>query len=86
MTELQTKVYNTSIEICMSEYCTDIQELSEVTKLPINTVKGVVGSLCAVNLMLSEVESSGFTQDRVLFPLTKKGEIVSFGYENEIEL
>lgn len=44
-TDLEKKVFNAALDICIDDYSADVNEIAEVTGLQAAVVKGVVGSL-----------------------------------------
>lgn len=81
LTDLEKQVYNTAIEICFEDCSATASELSEVLNLPINSVKGVIGSLVKKNLLMVE-NGRGYNECNPLI----QGSVLSFGcdeYEEE---
>lgn len=58
-TELETLVYNKLIDICYEGPESDCKDLSIALSLEVNTIKGVVGSLCKKGLIQVDEEERG---------------------------
>ena len=82
LTELETKVMVSSLKESLDDYCTDAQTIASDLKLPINTIKGVVGSLAKKGLLDPVQDERGGQKFRDIFPMWKSYDQVSFGYEN----
>lgn len=82
-TEKEILVYNTMIDICFDDPDSNVEEISEITTLSVNTVKGVIGSLVKKGLVMVESDNCNTVNPIV------KGEILSYGCdhydEDEIE-
>ncbi|CAH9013892.1 putative helix-turn-helix domain-containing protein [Vibrio phage 277E43-1] len=77
LTDLEKQVYNAAVEICFEDCSATASELSEFLNLPVNSVKGAIGSLVKKNLLTVENER-GFSECNPLI----QGKVLSFGWDD----
>lgn len=82
LTVLETKVMVDALTVSLYDYCTDAKTIAENTGLDINTVKGVIGSLCKKGIIDAVKDKRCGQVFLDIFPTSLSGEMVSFGNEN----
>ena len=82
LTELETRVFNQAEEHCMNDYCSDAKQLAEDLNLPINTVKGAVGSLIKKGKMQANQEERGGEMFYDLNTITPNGNLQCYGEQD----
>ena len=60
-TNLEIKVFNKVLDVCYDDYCASAKDLAKTLDLPINTVKGVLGSLVKKGKVQCEEEERSQT-------------------------
>ena len=87
-TDLEKKIFNALVDICMDDVESDVSDLSSETGLTKNTVKGVVGSLVKKGVVHVDKEQRDHRAFMTINPIVN-GETLSFGCdqydEEEIE-
>lgn len=76
LTALEIQVFNHMIDECYLEAYDTVNDISAATKLSVNVVKGVIGSLCKKGLVLADGSE--------LNPVVN-GEVFSFGCDDYSE-
>lgn len=78
ITELERKVFNVIIDFCVDYPEADIKDLSDITSMSENSVKGVVGSLVKKGLVSTGEDIRGFNiKFKTINPIIQ-GEAVGF--------
>lgn len=81
LTKLEKIVYESVKEECKHEYSSDVKTISTDTGLPVNTVKGVVGSLVKKGLVECTTDIRDNTEFNDIFAIVD-GELWSYAIEN----
>ena len=80
MTDLEKKVYTALMNICNEDFSADMDQLVESTKLSMETIRGVVGSLVKKELAHSETGDRKGMVD--IFAIDSEGFVISYGEQS----
>lgn len=84
-TELEKKVFNAAVDLCMDECEASCEDISDYAEIDIKSVKGALGSLVKKGLVQVGTDNRGGVDFSTIHPLID-GDLLSFGcdlYDDE---
>lgn len=79
-TRLEVQIFNSLVEYCFSAYSSSAKELADQTGLPVDTVKGVLGSLVKKELVQVCTDTRSGQTFKDVWPVIE-GKALCYGWD-----